>query len=53
MLFSWSRTPDAVFRLAASLQLEAIRATPGFGLIPLPPIVRLSGGGNGDDLAGD
>ena len=41
MPFSRSRTPDAVFRLAAASRLEGGRTTPGFGLIPLPPIVRL------------
>ena len=41
MPVSWSRTPDAVFRLAAASRLEAVRKASGFGLIPLPPIVRL------------
>jgi len=39
----YSKTPDAVFLLAAALQLEAIQRTHGLGLIPLPPIVRLEG----------
>ena len=39
----YSEPPDAVFRLAAASRLEAVRTTPGFGLVPLPPIVRLEG----------
>ena len=30
MLFSWSRTPDAVFRLAAALRLVAVATTRGW-----------------------
>lgn len=43
MLFSWSRTPDAVFRLAAASQLVAIQRAPGLLPIALHPIVRLEG----------
>ena len=39
----YSKTPDAVFLLAAALQLVAVAITPGFELTPLHPIVRLEG----------
>ena len=39
----YSEPPDAVFLLAAALQLVAVAITPGFELTPLHPIVRLEG----------